>query len=376
MSQKSMNTRRRHPSDKKYYPSIQILRGLAALSVVFFHVSEMLLQYTEGDGLFCRLSSLWSTGAAGVDLFFVISGFVMVQSSRGMFGQKGASEAFIRRRLVRIVPLYWFYTSIMLVLVLLPFTLRGQVFSWEFTLKSFFFIPAFNPSNGLDLPLLPPGWTLSYEMYFYVIFSLLLCFHRRFLLPATTVLFLVSVVIGLWQQVQDPVLKVMTSPLLLEFILGCFLAGLVNHRELSRSSCLVLIGGSLLALFWVCGIKIDNQTRFIFWGMPVFFLMTGIVFLEKRVTLGSLRLLTLLGDSSYSIYLSHIFIVLCVSTLLKRKIYLHSLSNDLVAGCTIIGCILLGYLSYKYIEQNTSRALVPRFCRKEEEVRIGAGRSY
>lgn len=365
MSQKKVNTGRGRSSEKTYYPSIQVLRGFAAMSVVFFHVSEMLLQYTKGGGLFCRLSSLWSTGAAGVDLFFVISGFVMVQSTRGMFGQKGATGMFMRRRLVRIVPLYWFYTSIMLILVLLPFTLRGQIFSWEFTLKSFFFIPAFNPSNGLDLPLLPPGWTLSYEMYFYIIFALLLCFHRKFLLPVITALFLVSAMIGLSRQVEDPVVKVITSPLLLEFILGCFLADLANSRELSRRNCLVLIGGALLALSLVCGIKIDNQTRFVFWGMPVFLLMTGIVFLEKREAFSPLRLLTLLGDSSYSIYLSHIFIVLCVSTLLKRKILLHSLPNDLVAGCAIIGCMFLGFLSYRYIEQTVSRALVPRFCRKE-----------
>lgn len=357
-----MNTSRVHLSDKKYYSSIQVLRGIAALSVVFFHVSEMLLQYTDGNGLFCKLSSLWYTGAAGVDLFFVISGFVMVQSTRGMFGQKGASEAFIRRRLIRIVPLYWFYTSIMLVLVLLPFTLRGQVFSWIFTFKSFFFIPAFNPSNGLDLPLLPPGWTLSYEMYFYLIFSLLLCFHKRFLLPVITAIFFFSAFAGQWLQVQNPIIKVVMSPLLLEFVFGCYLAYLVNRREISSRICFLLIGGALLALFLVCGIKVDNQTRFIFWGMPVFFLMTGLVFLEKRGTLFPSSLLRLMGDSSYSIYLSHVFIVLCVSTLVKRKTHFHALPNDILASCTIMSCIIIGYLSYRYIEQNVSRVLVPRFC--------------
>jgi len=82
------------PSDKRYYSSVQILRGIAALAVVFFHVSEMLIQYTDGHGLFSRFSSLWYTGAAGVDLFFIISGFVMVQSTRGMFAQPGASKVF------------------------------------------------------------------------------------------------------------------------------------------------------------------------------------------------------------------------------------------------------------------------------------------
>ena len=165
---------KRELSGGGHFSSIQILRGMAALFVVFFHVSEMLLQYTDRQGIFCRFASLWHTGAAGVDLFFIISGFVMVQSTRDKFQKNGSSSEFMLRRIIRIVPLYWLYTSVMLVLVLLPFTLKNQVFSGWYTVASYLFIPVLNPASGLDLPLLAPGWTLSYEMYFYLIFALLL----------------------------------------------------------------------------------------------------------------------------------------------------------------------------------------------------------
>ena len=361
--EKSMDIPCEQPSDKRYYSSVQILRGVAALAVVFFHVSEMLIQYTDGHGLFSRFSSLWYTGAAGVDLFFIISGFVMVQSTRGMFAQPGASKAFLRRRLVRIVPLYWLYSLIMLVLVLLPFTLREQIFSGIYTIKSFLFIPAFNPASGLDVPLLAPGWTLSYEMYFYLIFSLLLCLDKRFLLPAITTLFCLSAAVGLWSPIEDPILKVVTSPLLLEFALGCHLACLVNRRDISPGMCYLLIAGALLVLYLVCGLKVDSQTRFILWGLPASALMAGMVFLEKNGLTRFSSLMARIGDSSYSIYLSHIFIVLCVSTLVKRGIISALLPNDLLAGCTILMCIFTGYLSYRYIEQNFSRALNRRESR-------------
>lgn len=348
------------PNRKRHYRSLQILRGIAALSVVLLHVSDMLWRYTDRHGLFCQLASVWHTGAAGVDLFFIISGFVMVQSTRTKFRQNGSSREFMTRRLIRIVPLYWLYTSIMLVLVLLPFTLKNQFFSGIYTVKSYLFIPAVNPADGLDLPLLAQGWTLSYEMYFYGIFAVLLRFQERFLLPAISTLFFLSVMVGLWLETQDPILKVVTSPLLLEFVLGCHLARLVNTRNISSRICYILIAGSLIALFFSHRLAGNAELRVIVWGLPAFFLATGCVFLEKNGMEGipGRKLLTTLGDSSYSTYLSHTFVVLCASTLLKRKLILHTVHNDLLVFCSVMVCLLVGYISYRYFEKTFSRSLL------------------
>ncbi len=354
-----------HLDGKRHYYSLQILRGMAALSVVLFHVSDMLVQYTDRHGLFCRFASMWHTGAAGVDLFFIISGFVMVQSTRTRFQQSGSSWDFMVRRLIRIVPLYWLYTSVMLILVLLPFTLKGQVFSGLYTVKSYLFIPAFNPASGLDLPLLAQGWTLSYEMYFYVIFALLLRFQERFLLPAISTLFFLSVMVGLLLETQNPILKVLTSPLLLEFVLGCHLARLVNKRNIPSRICYSLIAGGLAALFFSRNLGFNVELRLIVWGIPAFFLATGCVFLEKNGIgfIPGRQLLTMLGDSSYSTYLTHTFVVLCFSTMLKRKLIFHGVHNDLLVVGSVIACLLVGYISYMYFEKSFSRSLLNIFLR-------------
>lgn len=321
----------------------------------------MLLQYTDRSGLFCQFAATWHTGAAGVDLFFIISGFVMVQSTSGRFQQKGASAQFILRRLLRIVPLYWLFTSVMLFLVLLPFTLQGQHVSGLYTIQSYLFIPAFNPTNGLDIPLLPPGWTLSYEMFFYAVFALILFLPERSLLATITTLFVLLATIGLWQQPQNPICKVVTNPLLLEFVFGCHLAVFTASRKISAPLCFILISAGLTGLLASQLLPFNITWRFVIWGIPTLCLTMGTVFLEKNSSklIPPKNIFTLLGDSSYSTYLSHTFVLLVISTLLKREI-IHTVPNDLLAASSTVLCLLTGYLSYRTCEQPLSRFLRAR----------------
>jgi len=341
-----------------YFASIQILRGIAALSVVLFHVSEMLLQYTGGQGVFCDLSAFWYTGGAGVDLFFVISGFVMVQSTQESFGREGTSTAFMVKRCIRIVPLYWMYTLMMLILVLLPFTLKTHVFSAGYSIKSLLFIPAINPTHGLVLPLLPQGWTLSYEMYFYILFSLLLFFKEKFFLPVITAVFLPSAIIGLCLEIHDPLGKLLFSPLLLEFAFGCYLGHAVSRWTISLRNSLLLILLATTFLFLGHGVAINDQTRLFLWGIPAILLVAGCVYLEKQGVSFFPRVLTTIGNSSYSLYLSHVFVVLFVATLVKRKIFIDDIPNDLIAITVVSICILTGYLSFRFFEKPFSRLLL------------------
>ena len=344
-----------------YYGSIQVLRGLAALAVILFHVSEMLIQYSDRSGIFCALTPLWQQGAAGVDLFFIISGFVMVQSTRAMFQQPGACWKFLRKRLIRIVPLYWFYTSLMLLLVLLPFTLQEHYFSLSYTLKSYFFIPALNPKTGLDLPLLSIGWTLFYEMYFYLIFALLLCFSKKIFLPAISIFFTLSVLAGFLLPALSPLFKLMTSPLLLEFILGCLLAAVVDKKAavITGSSVFryvppVLLTVALLCLLLLPLVPNAADQRLLFWGCPALLLTAGLVCYEQKNQPLFPALLLTMGNSSYSTYLSHIFVILCISTLLKKRLLPGQLSNDLLAAATVLLCLGVGVLSFRYLEKQIS----------------------
>ncbi len=140
--------------------SIQALRAIAALSVVLCHCFKYYGQAINGSPI-----GQWDRLGSGVDLFFVISGFVMVYGP--LFGAQGGPLTFMRHRLARIVPLYWAATTIWLLL--------GQPFHTTELLGSYFFIPY--PSFGFN-PLYGVGWTLNFEMLFYTVFSVCLLFRK------------------------------------------------------------------------------------------------------------------------------------------------------------------------------------------------------
>ena len=145
---------------------IQVLRAVAALMIVLSHAQNDALNEALKAGLpFSRVAVLpWD---AGVDLFFVISGFIMVYASERLFATPGAAGAFIGRRLARIVPLYWVATLVSLAVLAYvahlgkhPFPAPPEIAS------SFGFIPFGRPRDGLARPLVPQGWTLNDELMF------------------------------------------------------------------------------------------------------------------------------------------------------------------------------------------------------------------
>src|SRR5262249_32463856 len=135
-------------------------------------------------------------GAAGVDLFFVISGFVMVYASEPLYEKLGAPRVFFLRRLARIVPSYWATT-----IFLLAYGMIARVdlaTSWdaaEWIVASFLFIPCPRP-NGVMLPYHYVGWTLNYEMFFYVVFAGAILLPRRRAVLTITMLFVALCITG------------------------------------------------------------------------------------------------------------------------------------------------------------------------------------
>ena len=154
--------------------SIQTLRGIAALLVVFLHISFELSSKTNGS-IILGFYNLNSFGLLGVDIFFVISGFIIFWIHGNDFQKKNAFQIFFIKRLTRIVPLYWLFTIISaLILLLIPelFT-KGKEFEFTHFLTSLLFFPWYN-SVGEIYPILAVGWTLNIEMYFYFVFALTL----------------------------------------------------------------------------------------------------------------------------------------------------------------------------------------------------------
>jgi exopolysaccharide production protein ExoZ len=287
-----------------------------------------------------------------VHIFFVISGFIMIVVSAHQFRLPGAPAKFFKRRLIRIVPVYWFYTSLMLLLVCLPYTLKQSTFDIVYTIKSYLFVPAVRPSTDKIVPLLAQGWTLSYEMYFYILFAFFLKFSRTWLLPSLILLFSASVGLRFLVSLGNgPVLNFFTNPILLEFVFGCFV-GLVyiSGRRISPVLSLGLFAfGCLSLIAWII-YGGGGFSGVIVWGIPAACIVAGATNLERALDFRTPRILTALGDSSYSLYLSHTFLLMVVAKLLKMNL-LSGIPIDIVIILSVAFCIVFGHLAYLYIEK-------------------------
>jgi exopolysaccharide production protein ExoZ len=193
--------------------SLQALRAIAAWLVIADHA---LIAVTRGDLSNPITPFAWTLGSSGVYIFFVISGFIMVHISWDDFGQPSAAQNFMRRRIIRIVPLYWLATvgAIVFHKALANDTVPDGL---PELLRSLFFIPYYAENVGWA-PILRQGWTLNYEMMFYVIFAAALT------LPRKVALWSVAVALGIFTLVgpvlQPGILAYLSSPITLWFVLG------------------------------------------------------------------------------------------------------------------------------------------------------------
>ncbi|MEQ1780955.1 MAG: acyltransferase [Hyphomonadaceae bacterium] len=270
--------------------SLQYLRALAALSVVLFHAFER------------RDLGGFDVGQMGVDVFFVLSGLVMWLIS----DRTDRSPAqFLVERIARVAPIYWLAT--IAVLVLWAVGIRQGLDHpdlWH-TVKSFLFIPVEYPGKDKIYPLLIPGWTLNYEMFFYAIFALSLVGGRRVRLALTTVSIVGLVAVGAVLKPTDAVLATYTSPIMLEFLAGIWIGVVWTEVKGADglSSAVMSIAGLLLipALAWAW----PDGPRIVVFGIPALLIVAGAALYERRHPVVKLRWFLLLGDASYSIYLWH-----------------------------------------------------------------------
>ena len=302
---------------------IQYLRGIAAMMVVWHHSVDIL---GAGSGF----------GASGVDLFFVISGFIMVAST-----ERGVTPGeFMLHRIVRVVPLYWCATLLIVALAIAHVSFKYDVIDLETVGKSLLFIPYESPTHPGQLwPLLVPGWTLNYEMFFYALFALSLFAAAKWRLIWIGAIFVCLVSAGYMFGPLHGVQSVYTDPRLLEFVAGMVVArlwlkGLVWHWGLGVLG--IVAGFALLA--------IDNKAALIVgatlvvWGS-----------LSKEIREVNFNLLFEIGNASYSIYLTHIFTLIVI-----RAVLPHGLPSILASMCI---CAAVGYGGYRFIERPMTQML-------------------
>jgi exopolysaccharide production protein ExoZ len=334
--------------------SIQALRGVAVLGVVAFHLLTIERKYSGGDVL---LPDFLLLGQSGVDLFFVISGFVMVNVSKGRFAHNGETIRFLWGRLTRIYPTYWFYFFLTaMVFLVKPGWVNASQGHHADLLLSFLLLPSER------LPLVMVAWSLIHELWFYLVFSLLLLLHERWL-PMFLVLWALFVIIVncIFSAVDMSVgNRIIFHPYTLEFIIGASVSLLISNDRyrnftVRRSFLTTIFVSSIgLPLVYIFNILQNaNLLRAIILGCLYGLLVLSVVTLEKAKKSGFLTPLKWIGDCSYTIYLSHLLVLSAIGRFWATvKPVAAGLSDNFIA-CLIMCVAVMGYgwIGYHLIER-------------------------
>ncbi|QEI07922.1 acyltransferase [Pigmentiphaga aceris] len=324
--------------------SVQYLRAVAAMMVVVFHLVPQLRRMGY-DGYWPD----WLAG--GVDIFFIISGFIMWVTT---VDRPMTPWTFFQRRLVRIAPLYWLLTTVVVIVMLVaPKLLQTTSFGLTHVLASYAFLPAISPATGWVNPVVNPGWTLNYEMFFYLVFGLglLLQPSARFITVSLVLGGLVS--LQLLPLPEHFVVDFYTSGLLLEFIFGMALARLYLAGRLlpTRSAAWISMGVGAIAFGTMLAV-VPEWPRVIIFGMPALAIVTGALSLELHGGVRHHAFTHLLGDASYSIYLTH-FMTLSAFGQAWRRLGLGEMTGGFWLFCIVATVVstVIGLLAYRWVEQ-------------------------
>lgn len=288
---------------------IQILRAIAAITVVFFHYQFLNIK----------------TGDFGVDIFFIISGFIIA------YVVNKTTVDFFKKRLIRVVPLYYLATLLtILVAFVFPQGLKHVIINTEAIVKSISFIPYKLNTSG---PILSLGWTLNNEMLFYIVmFICILLFKKKsYLVPACAAILIIFL---LCLYIINPTyypLNFYKSGLLPEFIFGL---GLYHFNEFYQKRQSVLINNLLIALGFIsiCFVIVSDLflditylSRNITKGIPLLFFVNTFLLLEDKFNKESriIKIALKLGEASYVMYLFHPFIIFFLERVVYPKLFGH-----------------------------------------------------
>jgi len=333
---------------------IQVLRGIASLLVVLFHITTILDQYTEKTYLY----NIFYFGYSGVDIFFVLSGFIITYTSINSINSQKNIISFYKKRFIRIFPIYWLFFIFFLLLQIIFPSYYATPFKLNFSnvFSSILLFPKHIMINGVS-------WTLTYELFFYILFSTIFLFPNkkvffRIIFVSILVLFLQNL-FNLKLATNNSWLNLLLSPMNIEFFLGVLVALFYKKISKQTSKFIIFVGIALLfiaAFFITNGIRLYNYNfnRVIYFGFPAFLIVLGAVSLERKTHGIKIPILFLsLGDASYSLYLFHLPIV--VASIKIASKFPHIMNNYLFLNMFILILIFIvcfmSILIFKYIEK-------------------------
>jgi exopolysaccharide production protein ExoZ len=334
-------------------PRIQAARAVAANLVVLSHCFLIQGKYVPGGWL----PEFLHYGNSGVDIFFALSGFIIVVSGAAM-----RPVEFLWRRAGRIYPTYWLVSIVWFALIVaLPSFVNARLPSYESLWRSFLLIPDYRT------PLLDVGWTLTYEVYFYAVFALILAIRLPIhlgLVAWAAALVALRLLAG-DAVASSPIASAYAGPLVAEFMMGA-LAGIAYRYGISAgANAAGAIGiAALAASIFLVGPMIDlverpdlNLLRTLFFGVPAALVLHWLGAREHQVKAQLPRWLILLGDASYSTYLTHFLFLAVLSRVLHAAGVSGVWGSLVLTALGVVGANLTGVVLFLTFERPAMRAL-------------------
>lgn len=315
--------------------SIQYMRAIASLLVLLHHISWKSEQYST-DILY------WYTfGEIGIDIFFIISGYIMVFI--GETKEKNI-KIFLKSRLIRVLPLYWTLTILALIVYLYsPGSVNSSGGSTDI-LYSFLLIP------GEHKFLIQNGWTLSYEFYFYIIFSFSLLFTSIYKSYIPLFIMLLLVLYGILSNDNSFIY----STRLLEFSVGIIIYKIHQNYVINKVLSIIIL---MLSIFLL--VFLDTKINIIDYGIPASLFFIAMIYLEDffvKYKYNSISyFFTRIGESSYSLYLIHVFALAAISKILNSEMMKEYPYFYIII--LFISSIIIGHICYLYLEKKLDKGI-------------------
>ena len=335
---------------KKNLQIIQLLRSLACLLVVLMHIGETYLNTYHS--LF--LGGIFKFGGSGVDIFFVLSGFIITYSNQQYICKFSSILKYLRKRIIRIFPIYWLIISLLLLMqMVLPSFYRTH---YQFTsinlLYTYLLLPNHNMVNGVS-------WTLTNELFFYILFTVSLILPKKKLILTFLFIYLFALLIIPFLPITHTSINTFADlflfPMNIEFLLGIIIILCIPILKKELCILLSIIGIFMFVLGAVitnCGIQIfpNIYNRILLFGLPSFLLILALVKYEMSTKIVIPSLFIKLGDASYAIYLFHLPLVAAFFKIMVKLNIINFTEILLLIVFLIVGICYIGIIIFKKIE--------------------------
>lgn len=333
---------------------IQMLRGIASMLVVLFHMTFNFSEIFHRSSFF----NIFDFGSSGVDIFFVLSGFIIAYANIGFVARPTKAATFVKRRFVRIFPIYWIIISLFLVIQLALPHFYGSLYEYSFArfLSTYLLLPGHTMVNGVS-------WSLTNELFFYLLFTLAIFIPVKkvsgYLLAGYFFLLVVVAIARPDLTTGNDFLGLLFFPMNIEFLLGIFIVLVLDKIPVSWIWPLLLTG---IGLFITGAYILDHEInifngsgpalkRVFLFGLPSFFIILALVKMELIRTIPVNQIFLHLGDASYSIYLIHLPLVVAFYKVVA-KLGINNAWLLVLLNCVLfVAVCVIGIIIYLKIEK-------------------------